>query len=329
MKTDQASISQIEIERDTTDMLIGNSFIGFLMTMLAFSGLLFFFESDAPSTFALKFQVWIVMISVSIARLLDAIYWRTNLAGTSYNPRPALIRFSIGLFTTGSIWALYSVLFYPTMATVELAATMVVLSAMSGGAGTVLSPNKYLVGFYSTALLVPMSLCAILDKNGEFFVLGILGLVFWFGIFTSAFRYHKFFISTLYIKAKNNKLMEQMKIERNETEKVNQLLVASNQKLDASNLHLEAEVERRTAELYRLSNKDPLTDLPNRNGFLKHLNNLLDTTRALDNSLAVLFIDLDGFKQVNDSLGHKIGDIVLAEIAKRLRNYTEDNHLGR
>lgn len=329
MNIEQESISQIEIERDTTDMLIGNSFIGFLMTMFAFSGLLFFFESDSPSIFAQKFQVWMVMMGVLIARLLDAIYWRIKLVGTNYNPRPVLIRFSIGLCTTGSIWGLYSILFYPTMATVELAATMVVLSAMSGGAGTVLSPNKYLVGFYTTALLIPMSLCAILDESGEFFVLGVLGLVFWFGIFTSAFRYHKFFINTLYIKAKNNKLMEQMKIERNETEKVNQLLIASNQKLDASNLNLEAEVERRTAELYRLSNRDPLTDLPNRNGFLKHLNNLLDTTRALDNSLAVLFIDLDGFKQVNDSLGHKIGDIVLAEIAKRLRNYTEDNHLGR
>ena len=160
-------------------------------------------------------------------------------------------------------------------------------------------------------------------------ILGVLGLVFWFGIFTSAFRYHKFFINTLHLKAKNNSLVEQMKVERSETEKVNQLLIASNQKLDASNINLEAEVERRTAELYRLSNRDPLTDLLNRNGFLKHLNKLIDTTRALENSLAVLFIDLDGFKQVNDSLGHKIGDIVLAEIAKRLRNYTEDNHLGR
>lgn len=310
-------------------MLLGNSFVGFLMTIFAFSGLVFFFENNEPSVFTHKLQVWVAMVSISVARLVDAIYWRVNLVGKAYNPRPALIRFAAGLYITGGIWALYSILFYSSMTTIELAATMVVLAAMAGGAGTVLSPNKKLVSFYSTALLVPMSLCAVTDDGGEFFILGILGLVFWFGIFTSAFRYNKFFINTLHLKARNNSLVEQMKVERSETEKVNQLLIATNEKLDASNATLEAEVERRTADLYQLSNRDPLTNLLNRNGFLKYLNNLLDTTRALDNSLALLFIDLDGFKQVNDSLGHKIGDIVLAEIASRLRNYTEENHLGR
>ena len=310
-------------------MLLGNSFVGFLMTIFAFSGLVFFFENNEPSIFTHKLQVWVAMVSISVARLVDAIYWRVNLVGKAYNPRPALIRFATGLYITGGIWALYSILFYSSMTTIELAATMVVLAAMAGGAGTVLSPNKKLVSFYSTALLVPMSLCAVTDDGGEFFILGILGLVFWFGIFTSAFRYNKFFINTLHLKARNNSLVEQMKVERSETEKVNQLLIATNEKLDASNATLEAKVERRTADLYQLSNRDPLTNLLNRNGFLKYLNNLLDTTRALDNSLALLFIDLDGFKQVNDSLGHKIGDIVLAEIANRLRNYTEENHLGR
>ena len=227
MNNHQELISQTEIERDTTDMLIGNNFVGLLMTVFAFSGLVFFFDSDNPSTFSLKLQVWAAMVCVSFIRLMDALYWRINLEGKAYNPRPAIIRFSAGLYITGSIWALYAVLFYSSMATVELAATMVVLAAMAGGAGTVLSPNKQLVGFYCTALLVPMSLCALTDESGKFFILGVLGLVFWFGIFISAFRYHRFFISTLHLKTKNNSLMEQMRVERIETEKVNELLIAS------------------------------------------------------------------------------------------------------
>ncbi len=59
-------------------------------------------------------------------------------------------------------------------------------------------------------------------------------MVFWFGIFASDFRYYRFFISTFHLKAKNNSLMEQMRIERSETVKVNKLLIASNEKLDAS-----------------------------------------------------------------------------------------------
>ena len=170
LNTNQKSIPKVEIERDTTDMLIGNSFVGFLMTIFAFSGLVFFFESESPAAFHQKFQLWVIMVGVCLARLIDSIYWRINLAGRAYRPRPALIRFAAGLYVTGSLWAIYSVSFYNAMSTTELAATMVVLAAMAGGAGTVLSPNKNLAGFYSTALLVPMSLCALLDESEKFFI---------------------------------------------------------------------------------------------------------------------------------------------------------------
>ena len=323
------TISTTEVNRDTANMLVGNSFVGLLMTVMSFSGLVFFFESDSKKIEDIKFAFWLCMMGVSLIRLTDACYWKFKLSGTLFSPNQVITRFAIGVFTTGALWGLYSVRLYASMSEIELAATMVVLSAMAGGAGTVLSPKRALVIFYCTALLVPMSLCALLDETGKFYVLGILGLVYWVGISLSAFRYNQFFINTLHLKERNNNLVKQMSIERSQTEKINQLLIASNHKLDESNANLEAEVERRTQELFRLSNRDPLTNLLNRNGFLKHLNDLLETTKVLQNSLAILFIDLDGFKQVNDSLGHKIGDLVLVEIADRLRNYCEKNHLGR
>ena len=322
-------ISKAEIERDTAEMLIGNTFVGLLMTVFAFSGLVFFFESTTPAIQTQKTYVWAFVLVVVLARLTDALYWRFKLLGTQYNPTFSLLRFSIGLYVTGILWALYSVLFYAHMTTIELAATMVVLSAMAGGAGTVLSPKKPLVTFYSTALLMPMSLCAIFHQQGDFYILGVLGIIFWFGIFLSALRYHRFFVNTLHLKASNNRLMEQMEVERTETQKINRLLVSTNEKLDYANANLESEVERRTAELFRLSNKDPLTNLLNRNGFLKLLNQQIQRTSTSYNSLALLFIDLDGFKQVNDSLGHKVGDIVLKEVARRLCAYCEEDHLGR
>ena len=329
MKLDDHAVSAEDVKRDTVGMLVGNSFVGLIMTLLAFSGLVFFFDNQFEQVNTLKRQFWLAMVVVCSLRFTDSFYWKFSLSHTTYNPSPVFIRFSLGLYVTGTIWALYAITLHPTMGTVELAASMVVLAAMSGGAGTVLSPSIVLVSFYSTALLLPMSICALIDDNKQFFILGVLGFVFWAGIFISAFRYNRFFLQTVQVKANYSMLREQIEHERIATEKVNRLLIETNEKLDASNANLENEVKKRTADIFRLSNRDALTNLLNRNGFLEHLNSLLDTSNTVHKSLAIVFIDLDGFKQVNDSLGHKVGDIVLAEIAARLQKYSEKNHLAR
>ncbi|AMA55858.1 bifunctional diguanylate cyclase/phosphodiesterase [Bradyrhizobium sp. CCGE-LA001] len=68
-----------------------------------------------------------------------------------------------------------------------------------------------------------------------------------------------------------------------------------------------------------LASHDSLTDLPNRETFNGLLREAIDTAQRHDHRFAVLFIDLDRFKVINDSLGHEAGDLLLLEVANRLR----------
>ncbi|AKA67627.1 diguanylate cyclase domain-containing protein [Clostridium scatologenes] len=79
-------------------------------------------------------------------------------------------------------------------------------------------------------------------------------------------------------------------------------------------------VERKKAEklLEEMANHDNLTGLPNRKLFYNQLKNSLRSAKENKFSLAILFIDLDGFKMINDTLGHGSGDMVLKIISERL-----------
>lgn len=77
-------------------------------------------------------------------------------------------------------------------------------------------------------------------------------------------------------------------------------------------------IKKNEALIWHQANYDSLTDLPNRRLFLDRLEQEINKANRSGSSLAVLFIDLDRFKEVNDTLGHQSGDTVLVEAAKRI-----------
>ena len=74
------------------------------------------------------------------------------------------------------------------------------------------------------------------------------------------------------------------------------------------------------AEIHTLAFYDPLTELPNRRLLMDRLSHNLATSQRNHRSGAVLLIDLDHFKELNDTKGHGVGDLLLIEVAKRLRS---------
>jgi diguanylate cyclase (GGDEF)-like protein/PAS domain S-box-containing protein len=77
--------------------------------------------------------------------------------------------------------------------------------------------------------------------------------------------------------------------------------------------------------IWKQANYDLLTNLPNRRLFSDRLEHEIKIAHRTDRSLALLFIDLDYFKQVNDTLGHEMGDILLIKVSERINESVRES----
>ncbi|GDY25013.1 hypothetical protein AHAT_09030 [Agarivorans sp. Toyoura001] len=280
-------------------MLYNNAFSGILISIIASSFLVFAFNTAEMRQF--KHAWWVLMTSLLLIRLVDWHLWKRRDINRQLNGSKAILRFISGANLTAVLWSVYilKVVANPNSTDIDLSTHIIIISAMAGGSATVLAGHKRTAMFYAFILLGPPSIGLLLSGIYERQMLGILGFLF--------------AIVMVVIAKKNAEFTAQAILLKNE----NALLVH----------HMEEKVERRTNTIYELSNLDPLTGLFNRTAFLQNLQQQLLAAQKKQQSLAVLFIDLDGFKKINDAIGHDTGDQVLNNTARRLKDISANHQL--
>src|SRR5207244_13286714 len=89
--------------------------------------------------------------------------------------------------------------------------------------------------------------------------------------------------------------------------------------------------DRRQTEsrMAHMAYHDGLTDLPNRAAFLQALAQMIEACEGTDEEFAVLSVDLDGLKEINDVFGHAVGDKLLIEVSRRIQNVARGGVVAR
>ncbi|WP_245825454.1 putative bifunctional diguanylate cyclase/phosphodiesterase [Pseudocolwellia agarivorans] len=201
--------------------------------------------------------------------------------------------------------------------------------------------------FISTALLLPLKkqnnqlLIALHDQNSPNSVIPLrnvtyivlLGLLFPLSAFI-IISCVVFTLAVNYQRSKLDKILMPMCAQaedlivtfgRNSTKKKSYSAL--------SQLNIYIEDLTKYAKIYQINSEqsaycDKLTSLINRHKFLEHINEQIAIADETKTKCGLLFIDLDGFKQVNDSFGHSFGDEVLIQVAERLRSVVRSQNLN-
>lgn len=282
---------------DAAQLLYSNLMSGLFVTIFAASYLVFNFKTPETTTF--KWIWFSIFCLIILARAADFYRWSKRDKNSVYYPEKAVLRTISGTLITAVMLAVYTVYTLNYSSNIETSVIILTMSALSGGAASVLSAHKVTAILYPIILLVPASISLHLSANEYQNYFGVLGLAFCAAITAIASKSSDFTSLAIQLKNENTNLINTM----------------------------EDKVARRTETIYQLSNIDPLTGLYNRSAFMHKLSEQLEYCKRNNLTLALLFIDLDGFKKINDTLGHNIGDKLLKLTATRIKEQQDNNPL--
>lgn len=192
----------------------------------------------------------------------------------------------VATFLNAGAWASAPLLIWPESAPHQSFLALV-LAGMSGGTIGTLSAMPVAVPLYVTTCMTPLLWRLSVAHTETSNSMLVLGMVYVLWVVLAGLRAHRL---------------------------VRESVVVSNQR------------ERAEQTVEHQARYDDLTDLPNRRLFLERLQEALDSSKRDGEYGMLMFIDLDNFKRINDSLGHQAGDELLNWVATRLRLRLRDSH---
>ncbi len=330
---DARTLSDAELDRrDAAELLYAGGLSAPIVISLA-SCLTVGMLVGAHAPHSREMLVWLaILVSIAIARSLDILASKRRRARPNWDGRTELIRFGVGLVATAGAWIIFVLLFQGGLDGIERTTLWIVLSAMAGGSGALLGASLPLAITFAGSMLLPGSIMLLLMPGGENTMLGLGGIGFFIFMCVSSTVVHRGTMSAIRTARANQRLVVEMERERRRSEQANIELTRAQAALSESLETLEERIRERTTDLEReirererygrelshLALHDSLTGLYNRATLTERLTSELAAPAAPGTSIAVLFLDLDRFKEVNDLLGHHAGDHVLREVVKRM-----------
>jgi diguanylate cyclase (GGDEF)-like protein len=326
----RASSTEAQVDCDRANLLYAYGVGGLAISTMAS---LFLVCMVALPRVTGRMEIWLCcMAGVLFVRAVDLlILHRMRRMGPS-SGRTEILRFGAGAVLSAVVWGAFPILFFAELDIGGRCSAAVVLAAMAGGSVTVLGPSVPIVMMCCAGQLMPAaSMFLLLPGRADHF-LGVLGIAMLVTLLFSSRTANASIVSALRLSRVNQNLMAAAERQRRDAEALNRQLAAAQIALNDANQSLERRIVARTADLERevgerkhyaealacLASTDPLTGLCNRSNFAERLARMLAEAERTGRSCAVLFLDLDNFKQINDVRGHAAGDHVLQTVARLL-----------
>lgn len=273
---------------------------------------------------------WLGAINfILVSRIIDIVLWKSKQNVSADSGTLGIQRYAVGTILTSIMWSMYAILFFDSMQIPEFTCFIVILASLAGASASMFSASSFIAISYSIIILTPTAILGLFADQSERIHLGILSLSYCVLMIIHSLKNSRFTEQAIYNKNVNQKLVTKAIKEKNRFATINQELTSTTEALNQVNQNLEEQIKARTEEIYNLSNLDSLTKLDNRKAFTAQLEKLIEQAVEKDRPLALLFIDLIGFKNINDTMGHKVGDSVLVQVTQRISAFSENHRAGR